>query len=131
MPASYSRQSDDSMDRIAEWLSERKQKENETRETPTVTERRATRRAPASNQDRRNVASGSWRSKAKTAKRAPAKKTGAKGTEYKVRYGDTLYSISRRHYGSSAGWKKIYQANRGQLQSPDLLKEGLVLNIPR
>jgi len=52
------------------------------------------------------------------------------GRTYVVQKGDTLYGIARKFYGDQSKWKVIYNANRGQLKSPDKLKAGMKLVIP-
>jgi nucleoid-associated protein YgaU len=52
------------------------------------------------------------------------------GRTYVVQKGDTLYAIARKFYGEQSKWKVIYNANRGQLTSPDKLKAGMKLVIP-
>jgi nucleoid-associated protein YgaU len=47
-----------------------------------------------------------------------------------VRDGDTLASISRKFYKSSAKWKKIQDANRSVVDDPGKLKVGETLIIP-
>ena len=49
---------------------------------------------------------------------------------YTVKPGDTLPQIAQRVYGSAIGWSSIYHANREQLDDPDMLLPGQVLNIP-
>lgn len=49
---------------------------------------------------------------------------------YVVRQGDTLASISRKFYKTSAKWKKIRDANRGIVDDPGKLKAGQTLTIP-
>ena len=49
---------------------------------------------------------------------------------YVVRHGDTLASISRKFYKSSAKWKKIRDANRSIVDDPGKLKAGQTLTIP-
>lgn len=51
-------------------------------------------------------------------------------TSYTVERGDSLYRISSRVYRSGAHWRKIFEANRDQLNSPQSLKPGMVLRIP-
>jgi nucleoid-associated protein YgaU len=52
-------------------------------------------------------------------------------TQYTVRDGDTLTTIAQRHYGSSAQWQKIYEANRDVIGAdPDRLRVGMKLRIP-
>jgi len=65
----------------------------------------------------------------------PDKKEGAKTSSgnsrtYVVRDGDTLASISRKFYKSSAHWKKIRDANREVVENPAKLKAGQTLTIP-
>lgn len=50
---------------------------------------------------------------------------------YVVQKGDTLSSISRKIYGSSARWKDIYNANRDRMSSPTALKPGQTLKLPK
>ncbi len=47
-----------------------------------------------------------------------------------VQTGDTLYSLSRKYYGSSSRWKEIRQANRKSLDSSGKLKVGQTVTIP-
>jgi nucleoid-associated protein YgaU len=60
---------------------------------------------------------------------ASTKPTRASRT-YVVRDGDTLASISRKFYKSSARWKKIRDANRHIVDDPGKLKAGQTLTIP-
>jgi tetratricopeptide (TPR) repeat protein len=57
------------------------------------------------------------------------KKTG-KTRRYTVQRGDTLASISRRFYKSSARWQRILDANADVLSKPADLKPGQTLVIP-
>jgi nucleoid-associated protein YgaU len=50
---------------------------------------------------------------------------------YTVSIGDTLSSISQRIYGSPEKWPVIFAANGDKLVTPDDLKVGQVLVIPR
>ncbi len=52
------------------------------------------------------------------------------GRTYVVKRGDTLASISRKFYKSSAHWKEILDANRKSIDDPDDLKVGQSLTIP-
>jgi tetratricopeptide (TPR) repeat protein len=52
------------------------------------------------------------------------------GHTYIVKRGDTLDSISRKFYKSSAHWKEILDANRKSIDDPDNLKVGQRLKIP-
>ncbi len=49
---------------------------------------------------------------------------------YIVRKRDTLSKISKRYYGTSNKWYRIYEANRDVLENPDMLKPGVKLHIP-
>ena len=50
---------------------------------------------------------------------------------YVVQPGDTLSSISKRFYGSSRRWKDIFKANRDRLVSPESVRQGQTLRLPR
>ena len=50
---------------------------------------------------------------------------------YVVQPGDSLTSISRRFYGTSNRWKDIFKANRDRLVSPESLRAGQTLRLPR
>ena len=49
---------------------------------------------------------------------------------YVVRSGDTLASISRKFYKSSARWQRILEANKQSIQNPKKLTVGQTLVIP-
>lgn len=49
---------------------------------------------------------------------------------YTVKKGDTLSHIAKAHYGRASQWKRIFEANRDQLDDPDRIKPGQVLKIP-
>lgn len=49
---------------------------------------------------------------------------------YVVEKGDTLQKISEKMYGTTKRWKKIYEANKDALKSPDMIKVGQRLVIP-
>ena len=49
---------------------------------------------------------------------------------YVVRRGETLTQIAEETLGSGKMWKRIYEANKDRLASPDSLREGQVLVIP-
>jgi len=51
-------------------------------------------------------------------------------SDYVVESGDTLQSISTRHFGKADYYLDIYMANRNQLNSPGDLKDGMILRIP-
>ena len=49
---------------------------------------------------------------------------------YVVRRGDTLFRISASVYGDGHKWRRIYEANRRSLRSPNDLRIGMKLTIP-
>jgi tetratricopeptide (TPR) repeat protein len=60
-------------------------------------------------------------------------KTGSKKSgerTYTVREGDTLASISRKFYKSSARWQRILEANKQSIENPKKLTVGQTLVIP-
>lgn len=64
---------------------------------------------------------------------APASSQGLTGggSTHTVVKGDTLYSLARAYYGGDLSkWKVIYEANRGSISNPDVLKVGQSLIIP-
>lgn len=50
---------------------------------------------------------------------------------HNVKAGESLSKIGARYYSSPNGYMKIYEANRDQLSSPDRLKAGMRLKIPK
>ena len=50
---------------------------------------------------------------------------------YRVGEGDTLSSIAQKHLGRASRWEQVYTINRDVLPSPDRLKPGTVLRLPR
>lgn len=55
---------------------------------------------------------------------APAAKT------YTVAKGDSLSKIAKHLYGNANRWRDIFDANRDQLDNPDLIQPGQVLKLP-
>ena len=49
---------------------------------------------------------------------------------YTVQSGDTLSEIAQRHYGRASAWHQVFEANRDQLDDPDLIRPGQVLRLP-
>ncbi len=49
---------------------------------------------------------------------------------HEVRPGDTLGAIAQHYYGKASMYMKIFEANRDQLNNPDLIKVGQKLRIP-
>ncbi len=50
--------------------------------------------------------------------------------QHTVTSGETLSHIAKQYYGKASAWHAIYDANRDQLDNPDLIKAGQVLRIP-
>jgi nucleoid-associated protein YgaU len=55
---------------------------------------------------------------------------GADTRSYTVKAGDTLSRIAQHHYGKASRWHAIFEANRDQLDDPDLIRPGQVLKLP-
>lgn len=51
-------------------------------------------------------------------------------TTYTVVSGDSLSKISKKMYGNANRWREIFDANRDQLENPDLIQPGQELKIP-
>jgi len=51
--------------------------------------------------------------------------------KYEVVSGDTLSKIAKSFYGDAGLYKKIFEANRDQLDDPDKIKVGQILKIPQ
>lgn len=49
---------------------------------------------------------------------------------YTVVSGDSLSKIAKKLYGDANRWHDLFNANRDQLDNPDLIKPGQVLKIP-
>ena len=47
-----------------------------------------------------------------------------------VKQGETLSHIAQQAYGKASRWHAIFDANRDQLDDPDLIRPGQVLKIP-
>jgi nucleoid-associated protein YgaU len=52
------------------------------------------------------------------------------GQTYTVRPGDTLSSIAAQVYNDPGEWRRIFEANRDQLSSPEGLRAGMTIRIP-
>lgn len=59
-----------------------------------------------------------------------ASPAGGRGRIHTVAEGETLSAISRRVYGCANRWEEIFDANRDQLDDPDLIRPGQTLRIP-
>jgi len=49
---------------------------------------------------------------------------------YTVKKGDTLQKISNKMYGTTKRWRKIFEANKKALKTPDMIRPGQKLMIP-
>jgi len=47
-----------------------------------------------------------------------------------VAAGESLSKIAKRYYGDANQWRRIFEANRDQIQNPDLIHPGQKLKIP-
>ena len=61
---------------------------------------------------------------------APAKPAAPEAKTYTVQPGDTLSKIAKQFYGNANAYMKIFEANKDQLNDPNLIKVGQVLKIP-
>jgi nucleoid-associated protein YgaU len=52
-------------------------------------------------------------------------------TQYTVEIGDTLSKIAQEFYGDPDRFRIIFQANRDQIDDPDVIFPGQVLRIPQ
>jgi nucleoid-associated protein YgaU len=59
---------------------------------------------------------------------APA--TAVNMEKYTVAKGDTLQKISKKFYGKTNKWTRIYEANKDKLKSPNKIYPGQVIGIP-
>jgi nucleoid-associated protein YgaU len=73
-----------------------------------------------------NVQSGS----STTARGAEPAARSAAETTYTVKKGDTLSAIAKEKYGDASQWRRIFEANRDQIDNPDLIHPGQQLKIP-
>jgi nucleoid-associated protein YgaU len=48
----------------------------------------------------------------------------------RVRRGDSLWRISKRHLGNGKKWAAFYKANKKKIDNPDLIYPGQTLIIP-
>ncbi len=49
---------------------------------------------------------------------------------YTVKPGDSLSLIAKNLWGDAMRWKEIFEANRDQINDPNLIRVGQVLKIP-
>jgi len=57
--------------------------------------------------------------------------SGAQNQQYVVQKGDTLQKISQKFFKTTQRWKSIYDANKNILKSPDRIRPGQKLLIPK
>ena len=84
---------------------------------------RADNSAPRPGPDFSRVSGGSGSTAERTGE-APSEST------YIVVKGDSLSAISKKLYGNANRWQEIFEANRDQLDDPDLIQPGQTLRIP-
>ena len=61
---------------------------------------------------------------------APSPGDASTAQTYVVKKGDSLSKIAKRIYGNAGEWRKIFEANRDQIEDPDLIQPGQMLKIP-
>lgn len=49
---------------------------------------------------------------------------------YTVARGDSLSKIAKKTLGNANRWREIFEANRDQIDNPDLIQPGQVLKLP-
>lgn len=77
------------------------------------------------NVDFSDVAGGS-----STSRPAGAPRPATRQRTYTVVSGDSLSKIAQREFGAAGEWQKIYDANRDQIENPDVIHPGQVLILP-
>jgi nucleoid-associated protein YgaU len=50
--------------------------------------------------------------------------------KYVVKSGDTLSKIAKKLYGDANRWREIFEANKEQIENPNLIRPGWELVIP-
>jgi nucleoid-associated protein YgaU len=50
--------------------------------------------------------------------------------KYVVKSGDTLSKIAKELYGDGNRWREIFEANKDQIENPNLIRPGWELFIP-
>ncbi|TAN59709.1 LysM peptidoglycan-binding domain-containing protein [bacterium] len=56
---------------------------------------------------------------------------GGQFESYVVQKNDTLQKISTKFYGTTKKWMKIFEANKDKLKSPDRVRPGQEIRIPK
>jgi nucleoid-associated protein YgaU len=49
---------------------------------------------------------------------------------HEVVSGDSLWKIAKKYYGDANQWRRIFEANRDQIENPDRIQPGWKLAIP-
>ena len=80
-----------------------------------------------SNNNAGNIGANLGASLGSLAGAAGAAAAGGNTTEYEVQKGDTLSAIGKRF---GVPWREIYEANRDQINDPDMIQVGWKLKIP-
>ncbi len=62
---------------------------------------------------------------------APVVETKEELTDYKVQKGETLQKISLKLYGTTKKWKKLFDLNKDMLKSPNKIRPGMVIKVPK
>ena len=62
---------------------------------------------------------------------APAAAAAPAEEIYTVAAGDSLSKIAKRSYGNANEWRRIFEANRDQIENPDRIYPGQKLRIPK
>ena len=76
------------------------------------------------------VAMGNVKGVAKVDESIKAAAPEPEATMYTVKSGDTLWAISKSHYGDGNKYPEIFEANKPMLSDPDKIYPGQVLRIP-
>ncbi len=50
---------------------------------------------------------------------------------YKIKHGDTLQKVSKKVYGTTKKWKKIFDFNQDSLKNPNKIYPGQMIKIPK
>ena len=50
--------------------------------------------------------------------------------KYTIQKGDTLQKISKKFYGTTKKWNKIFEANKDKLKAPNKIYPGQVIDVP-
>ncbi len=111
-------------DELMPWKTRKPSKGQPTAQAPATN-------APAASAPSRGMPEEEWKGSGETPV-APARTR--EGTPpaatYIVKQGDTLEKIAAQVYGDGSKWRRIYQANRDRLSSPNKIYPGQKLMVP-